>query len=302
MAGGLTAAMNKVSSTFEDIPKSFGQGLQSGTNIRVQNNQDKRAQSQSDFKKLKSLVEIQMPKLRKLDPEQRKVLIEKVKEENSEIVKRLGFETFTTAFTEQVSFELNIKATESTREDYYQRTGEEAPFKVGDPVTKTVTNDGGISYSNIGSSTNGEKDFSATNITTLFKTILSSQAWGEEDSDKAWKDTLKIIRTVNPNSDWLKPGALADVKDNSVGAPEDRLPPEEAKEKISLFTKLFRRFNDPNKAVAKAIPKQPKKIKPVSFDSFRDNPVKGVPVEFPNGQTKVWKGGSFSLRDSWKDG
>ena len=208
MAGGLTAAMNKVSSTFEDIPKSFGQGLQSGTNIRVQNNQDKRAQSQSDFKKLKSLVEIQMPKLRKLDPEQRKVLIEKVKEENSEIVKRLGFETFTTAFTEQVSFELNIKATESTREDYYQRTGEEAPFKVGDFVTKTMTNDGGISYSNIGSSTNGEKDLSPANFTKIFTKFLTAYP----DPEIAKKKFYTWLKNYHPNSSWNAPDKLNRVE------------------------------------------------------------------------------------------
>ena len=201
MAGGLTAAMNKVSST-------FGQGLQSGTNIRVQNNQDKRAQSQSDFKKLKSLVEIQMPKLRKLDPEQRKVLIEKVKEENSEIVKRLGFETFTTAFTEQVSFELNIKATESTIQDFTDRTGEEAPFKVGDFVTKTMTNDGGISYSNIGSSTNGEKDLSPANFTKIFTKFLTAY----KDPEIAKKKFYTWLKNYHPNSFWNAPDKLNRVE------------------------------------------------------------------------------------------
>ena len=303
MAGGLTAASNQMFSTLESIPGAIQGGLQAGTRIRLANQEGQISQQASDFRTLKNLAEINSPKLKKLlrdDPEQAKVFIEKIKAANSELVGRMGLETFTAGLDKKgkVQYSFLQEVNDSVREQIKTNTGQDSNLKDGEMVK--VTSDGeNLAFESVGSSS---KDFSATNITTLFKTILSSQAWGEEDSDKAWKDTLKIIRTVNPNSDWLKPGALADVKDNSVGAPEDRLPPEEAKEKISLFTKLFRRFNDPNKAVAKAIPKQPKKIKPVSFDSFRDNPVKGVPVEFPNGQTKVWKGGSFSLRDSWKDG
>ena len=294
MAGGLTAASNQMFSTLESIPGAIQSGLQAGTRIRLANQEGQMSQQASDFRTLKNLAEINSPKLKKLlrdDPEQAKVFTEKIKAANSELVGRMGLETFTAGLDKKgkVQYSFLQEVNDSVREQIKTNTGQDSNLKDGEMVK--VTSDGeNLAFESVDSSS---KDFSAKDVTTLLKTVLSSQAWGEEDLDKALKDVRKIIRTVNPNSDLLKPGALADVKDNSVGAPEDRLPPEEAaaREDISLAGKPWW---TPNRTT--------KEIKPVSFDSFRDNPVKGVPVEFPNGQTKVWKGGSFSLRDSWKDG
>ena len=322
MAGGLTAATNRLFSTIEGIPSSFGQGLQRGTNIRVTRDQNQRAQIASDFQSLKSLSQIHGPKMKGLlmrDPEQAKVYLEKVKASNPDLIERLGLETFTASLDKKnkVQWKLLKKVDDKILQDIKIKPGQDSGLNVGDSVAQTFK-DGDYTYE--ASKTTADpllKDFSPTNVTSLLGKIMDSQGLGQEDVGKGVASVRALIKELNPDSRWLKKGALDKVGEDHEG--DRRIgDPKEAKKELGSFKKLFSRLKDPDKAFEQAfrgyVEEKPvdtdlaqtrttpvKRKEPIPFESFRDNPVQGIPVIFPNGQTKAWKGGPFNQGESWKD-
>lgn len=245
MAGGLTAATNNLFSSIENAPNSFGQGLQRGTNIRVANDQNKRAQKQSDLQNLKALSEIHGPKIKQLfatKPDEVEGYVQKIKDSNKDLVERMGLETFSASMEKKgdIQWRLTRRVDPEIRQDFKEKTGREYPGRDGDPLVMTVS-DGDYTYetpSKGSGSGQGQKDFSPANITSMLNSYIGLMNGSVKDIDKATEKVLETIKKLKPDSAWLKKGKLDAIKKDVKKT--NKIPSKEnSAKKIGFLEKLF---------------------------------------------------------------